>query len=449
MFFEIDKQTSDDLELFDNRTGKSIFAVYGRTATKGGQELMNKLFRGPASDLDFLQCRKAEINFFFNNNHCLKLSARTIDFIEHYLKVKRSPLHNNIIDATYDGIMNVISPDGDYWIIKSGILYTVQLLSDLKKFIEETEELEIPSNLLSDFELIRKFLSINAIRKIIIDPPQNIKDFNYKEINSLDYLFRRSHNNQLREVIGIVYKIDILQTLSRIMKKEGYVLPEYSTGEANVFEVADAFHPLLSSPVVNSFSFSNGSNLCFLTGPNMSGKSTFLKTMGIIIYLSHLGFPVPAKKVKISIFQGLFTTINLSDNLDFGYSHFYSEVKRVKEIASKISAERKLIVIFDELFRGTNVKDAYEASLMIISALANIKNNLFFISTHILEVAENLNKKERILFKCFESDLVDHTPMYDFKIKEGISQERMGMIIVNNEKIIEILNGVVESQQNY
>ena len=342
--------------------------------------------------------------------------------------------------------MNAIAPDGDYWIISNGIYYIIQLLSDFVKFLEEIKEIPIPLSLDDDFDQVRKFVSIKTIRKILNDPPYQVRNLNYSQINSLDHFFRNSQNNQLREVIQIIYKIDILQTLSRVMKKEGYTLPEYASGPETILEITDCFHPLLSSPVVNSFSFTRDSALCFLTGPNMSGKSTFLKTMGIIIYLSHLGFPVPALKLKISPFHGLFTTINLADNLNFGYSHFYSEVRRVKEIATKINSERKLVVIFDELFRGTNVKDAFDASLVIISALSKIKNNLFFISTHILEIAENLDPGARILFKCFESNLIGQTPVYDFLLKDGISQERIGMVIIKNEKIVEILDEIVKKQ---
>jgi len=83
---------------------------------------------------------------------------------------------------------------------------------------------------------------------------------------------------------------------------------------------------------------------------------------------------------------------------------------------------------------------------MIISALSRIRNNLFFISTHILEVAENLENKNSILFRCFESDLVNQQPIYDFKLKEGISKERIGMLIIKREQIIEILNQIAEKQ---
>ena len=232
------------------------------------------------------------------------------------------------------------------------------------------------------------------------------------------------------------------------MKCDGFTLPDYRSGSQPLFEVVSAFHPLLSTPIPNSFMFKPDSNLCFLTGPNMSGKSTFLKTIGLNIYLAHLGFPVPAKKLKISVFDGLFTTINLTDNLNLGYSHFYSEVKRVKDIVLKINSQKNLIVIFDELFRGTNVKDAYDASLIIISTLAKIRDNLFFISTHLLEVAENLDKNDSIMFSCFESELINQKPLYDFKIKEGISKERIGMLIIKNENIIEILEEIVRKQKS-
>jgi len=278
------------------------------------------------------------------------------------------------------------------------------------------------------------------------DPPKDIKDLTFAEINNLDQFIRVTKKKDFRELLNIVYKIDVLQTLGRIMKSNGFTLPEYSTKLQPVFEVVDAYYPILSTPVSNSFNFTNESSLCFITGPNMAGKSTFLKTMGLMIYLAHIGFPVPAKKIKTSVFDGLFTTINLADNLNLGYSHFYSEVQRVKEIVVKVNTARKLFVIFDELFRGTNVKDAYDASLMIITALAKIRNNFFFISTHILEVAESLENTDSIQFKCFESELVDQMPVYDFKLKNGVSKERIGLTIIKRENIMEILEQIVEKQ---
>ncbi len=448
MQFDIDKQTIRDLNLFEERTKeRSIFSVYNRTATKGGLEMMLKLFRTPVSDIVSLQSRKEEIEFFFLHNCVLKLKSRHLDYIEHYLINDRVPLRNNIIDAAYNGFLNKLSADGDYWIISNGILYSIRLLFDLKLFVNESFLLKLPETLRADFDQIKTFIGTNILKNSFDKFPEDIKDLTFAQINNLDHFIRVTKKIEFRELLNIVYKIDVLQTLSLIMKTDGFTLPEYVRDSQPIFEVVDAFYPILANPVPNSFSFTQNSSLCFITGPNMAGKSTFLKTMGLMIYLAHLGFPLPAKKMKTTVFDGLFTTINLTDNLNLGYSHFYSEVHRVKEIVEKINTERNLFVIFDELFRGTNVKDAYDASLMIISSLAKIRHNIFFISTHLLEVAENLETKDSIMFKCFESELVDQSPVYDFKLKEGVSKERIGMTIIKREGILGILEQIIEKQK--
>jgi len=444
MIFDIDKQTIRDLELFpERRNDKSILSVYNRTATIGGKELLYEVFSTPVTNLDFLQNRQNEINFFVTNDSFIKLNSGQLDYIEWYLRNQRVPLKDNIIDATVDSIRNKLKPDSDYYIISEGILHILRLLNKLDLFLEEARSFSVPSTLDHDLEIIKNFTASKSLKKVI----SQSDDLSFTQINKLDYFFRVSNKNPFREVLDTVYKIDILQTLCQLVKNDGFTLPEYSSEAKPLFEVIDAIHPLLSAPVPNSFKFNHDSNLCFITGPNMSGKSTFLKTMGVMIYLAHLGFPVPAKKLTTSLFDGLFTTINLTDNLNLGYSHFYSEVKRVKDLVIKMNSERNLFIIFDELFRGTNVKDAYDASLMIISALAKIRDNFFFISTHILEVAEILVDTDSIIFRCFESDLIDRQPVYDFKLKEGVSKERIGLLIIKNESIIEILDDIVRKQK--
>jgi DNA mismatch repair ATPase MutS len=449
MIFDIDKQTIRDLEIFaDKKNAKSIYNFYKRTETNGGQESLHEMISVPVSDLEFLQARKDSISFFINHDCHLKLHSRQIDYVEFYLRNRRFPLRDNILDATFNGISNKLSPDSDYYIISEGVFHIIQFLDDILKFIKEVESLQIPSFLDKDLEIIKKLITSKVITGILKDAPEKKGDLSYSQINKLDRFFRVSNKDPFRELLTIVYKIDVLQTLAEIVKKDGFTLPEYVTDSNPVFEVTEGFHPFLASPVSNSFTFKNNSSLCFVTGPNMSGKSTFLKTIGLMIYLSHIGFPVPAKQLKTSIFDGLFTTINLTDNLNLGYSHFYSEVKRVKDIVIKINSKKNLLIIFDELFRGTNVKDAYDASLMIISALAKIRDNLFFISTHILEVAETIDNKDSIMFRCFESELVDQQPIYDYKIKDGISSERIGLLIIKNENIPEILDEIVRKQNH-
>jgi len=448
MIFDTDNQTIRDLELFtDKKNGNSIFSIFNRAATVGGQDALYEMLNNPVADLDFLQTRKEEINFFFLYDCHLKLFKRQLDYIEYYLRIRRSPLRNNIIDATVNALSNKIKLSSDYYTIAEGIFHIVQLLIDLNTFIQKTKTLIMPVSLEQEIEKIKKITSSKKPNGLLNNPPKRARDLSSRQINNLDQFFRVTEKNTFRELLTTVYKIDALQTLSQIMKNEGFSLAEYYTETQTVFDVVDGFHPFLASPVKNSFSFNQESNLCFVTGPNMSGKSTFLKTVGLMIYLSHVGFPVPAKSLKTSILNGLFTTINLTDDMNLGYSHFYSEVKRVKDLALKIKPGSRFLIIFDELFRGTNVKDAYDASLMIISALAKIRNNIFFISTHILEIAETIENKDTIMFRCFESELINQQPTYDFKLKKGISEERIGLLIIKNEHILQILDEIVRKQE--
>src|SRR4029077_21052459 len=108
------------------------------------------------------------------------------------------------------------------------------------------------------------------------------------------------------------------------------------------------------------------SNVLFLTGANMAGKATVMKSLGIVLFLARMGFPVAASSMEFSVLDGIYTTINLPDNLGMGASHFYAEVLRVKKVAQELSTGKKLCVLFNELFRATNVKDAIEATIAIV-----------------------------------------------------------------------------------
>jgi DNA mismatch repair ATPase MutS len=173
----------------------------------------------------------------------------------------------------------------------------------------------------------------------------------------------------------------------------------------------------------------------------MAGKSTFMKTFGIAVFLAHVGFPVPAEAMRFSVRDGLFTTINLPDNLNRGYSHFYAEVRRLKRCAQSVNTWPNLVIIFDELFRGTNVKDAYDATVAVTEAFSKIKSSIFMISTHIIEAGEDLKKLcDNIEYIYLPTIMEGAVPRYTYKLEKGITADRHGMIIIRNEGILDILN---------
>ena len=348
-----------------------------------------------------------------------------------------APLKGNFFDASVQIISYKINPSNDYYIISTGIVNLLHLFKHLKDKLKKSA---LPLGLAAENEIIREVIEHDDFR-IYTDEKYKL---NFTGISKLDKLFRKKHYRLINNLVEVISKLDAYISIAKTANENKLAFPEYVESKFPRLEIEKLYHPILSNAVPYDISIEENKNLCFLTGPNMAGKSTFLKTIGLSIYLSHIGFPVPAKALKTSIYNGIITTINLSDSLNKGYSHFYSEVRRVKETAVKLKANERLFIIFDELFRGTNVKDAFDASLLIIEAFSKIRQSTFFVSTHITEIAEEIKKHSNIDFKYFDSKLVDNKPVYNYKICNGVTHERLGMFIVKNEGIVEILDSISE-----
>ena len=118
---------------------------------------------------------------------------------------------------------------------------------------------------------------------------------------------------------------------------------------------------------------------------------------------------------------------------------------RVKKVAEEVSKSKRLVVIFDELFKGTNVKDAYDATLAVTAALAKRRLCSFLVSTHIIEVGEELEKRcDNVTFAYLPTVMRGNVPTYTYRLESGITGDKHGMIIINNERIVEIIRGQVD-----
>lgn len=441
MSFIIDKQTINDLELFDKTKGaKSIISLYNFTKSIGGKELMQKFFSNPLTDIDLIENRIELIKYFQRPQIAFEIEKESLDIIEYYLRdqIKLSPFP--VLKSYSGAIINFFKPSNEYYILQRGVKYLINTINQLHTYASQTEENENNPDIVT---LFRKSI-IEAIENSSLENVlqlKNKKKLFAHEYSKLNTLFRRDEINNVRKLLGIVYEIDVYSSIAVASQQYGFTLPAFSK-EPDYLSAKAIFHPFVDNPVTNDFKFDSGKRVCFITGPNMAGKSTFLKALSISIYLSHLGFPVPAKEFKTSIFNGLLTTINLSDNLGNGYSHYYNEVLRVKYIAEQINKVGNLFVVFDELFRGTNIKDANEASLSVITEFSMLKNSVFALSTHIIEVANMLKESHSIFFKYFEANLVDETPHYNYTIRDGVTNERIGMYILRKEKVLETIKNV-------
>jgi len=443
--FEIDNQTINDLNIFPKIKGEhSIFKIFNNTKTSGGQTALIKMMKNPSDDFELLTSRIEAIEFIQNNNIRFQFSEKMLDFIEHYLNQNVPPLRKGWFYALSDWITYSFQQSNDYYVIEKGIKFLKQFIFQLKEYLGSLKNANAPKYLRDIIYEIETIINTDFFNQFL-SKTEKLKGLLF--LNDFDNVIRTSQKDNVQLLINRIFEMDVLITVAGAGITNNFCLPTYQKDSSSFMKLENTFHPFVTEPVANSICLDQSFNMCFLTGANMAGKSTFLKSAGLCCYLAHIGFPVPASKMETSVFSGLITTINLADDVSKGYSHFYNEVKRVKNTALKIQEKRKILVIFDELFRGTNVKDAYDASLMIISAFAKIHQCAFFISTHIVEIADELKDRETIIFKYFESDVVNETPIYSYKLMNGISAERHGLRIVKNEKIVEILDQIIEENK--
>ena len=171
----------------------------------------------------------------------------------------------------------------------------------------------------------------------------------------------------------------------------------------------------------------------------MAGKSTFITSVGAAVFLAHIGMGVPAQQMQLSLFDGMLSNINVVDNLIKGESYFYNEVQRIKATINKVTDKRKWLILIDELFKGTNVEDAMKCSSAVIEGLLKIKNSLFILSTHLYEIGEDLKKYPNISFNYFETAVIDNQLHFSYQLKEGISNDRLGDVILKKEGVVDML----------
>jgi DNA mismatch repair protein MutS len=433
--FEADKQTWKDLDLFDQGRRGLIYGLFNKTRTTGGGDALERMLKEAGGDRSVLETRRDIIKFFRDRNIELPIGRHLAD-IEHYLNCAFELFPANLAEAFVYQVRNQVKESPRYYIVTGGVKRTVSLLRQVFEVTATWRTGDCPGQLAATLHGLPELITDRRVRTLLLERSGPLR---WRDMARCDHYFRETGKGAIRKLLDLVYEWDAYQSVAATAQQHDLCFPEYSDDPQPLIQAEGLFHPLVPNAVANDYVIGSEANLCFISGPNMAGKSTFLKSFGLAVYLSHLGFPVPAKSFRTMLFHGLITTVNLADSISQGYSHFYAEVRRVKEVASKICEKRRIVVIFDELFRGTNVRDASDASLRIIEAFAGIEGCLFLVSTHIVEIAPELQGNPNIFFSCFAATMEGGVPWYSYKLKEGVSNERAGMVILRNEGILDLL----------
>ncbi len=244
----------------------------------------------------------------------------------------------------------------------------------------------------------------------------------------LYYAWRLEHlkselQHALREWLQTWYQLEALSSLANFAYlNPGTVYPEIQPGTGSPhFSASQIGHPLIHSDerVCNDFSMDNAGDVVLITGSNMSGKSTFLRTLGVNLVLAYAGAPVVAESLQITPFR-LFTCIQISDSLSDGISYFYAEVRRLRRLLDAYYNEEKypLFFLIDEIFRGTNNRERLAGSRSVIKALTR-GDGLGIIATHDLELTHLEEDISHIRNYHFREHISEGKLEFDYTLRKG------------------------------
>ena len=237
---------------------------------------------------------------------------------------------------------------------------------------------------------------------------------------------------------AITGEFDALSSLANFAcNNPDYILPEQSLDEY-LLEASDLGHPLIpiEECVTNSITISGWNQFCIITGANMSGKSTFLRTVGTNYILAMIGAPVFASKFIFFPIQ-LHSSIRTSDSLSRKESFFYAELKRLKGIISELESGQRTFILLDEILKGTNSKDKQAGSIALLEQLIKYQS-VGLIATHDLILGDLIRSyPENISNLCFEIQIVNDQMSIDYKLQKGVCQnlnatflmKKMGILI--------------------
>lgn len=219
--------------------------------------------------------------------------------------------------------------------------------------------------------------------------------------------------------LDAIYEIEALNALAHF----AYLNPSYHrpsfTPDARL-EVNGLGHPLIPNRVSNDFRLSQG-RIVILTGSNMSGKSSFLRTIGVNLSLAYAGSVVCADRLEVGLFR-VYTCIKVSDSVVDGISYFYAEVRRLKGLLQALNAAHPLPLLFliDEIFKGTNNRERLIGSRAYTRALLDGKG-CGLISTHDIELATLADTFPQISNAHFREDVRDGRMVFGYQLCDGVS----------------------------
>lgn len=226
-------------------------------------------------------------------------------------------------------------------------------------------------------------------------------------------------------ISGGIYRHNFPETCYATIIKNGSV------------EVLGMGHPFVhgSKRVLNDVQIGHEQNFMIITGPNMAGKSTYLRSLGLVFICANAGFPVMARSCKIPQLK-LYSSMRTSDDLTVESSYFHAELSRLRFIVDAIEKGEKVFIILDEILKGTNSKDKEIGSTRFLQKLQRL-NVKGVIATHDLSLCELSVHNNAFMNMYFDSTIMDEELSFDYRIREGICKNMNASFLLKKMNLVD------------
>lgn len=243
-----------------------------------------------------------------------------------------------------------------------------------------------------------------------------------RHIRNLQH-WQNRHQDVLEKWIAVIARFDALNSLANM----AYNRPEFNypkpAADGPALNLTQAGHPLLdpAERIDNDFSLETLGFFTILTGANMAGKSTFLRTVGVSLVMAQCGVPICAQQMQFQPLQ-MFSSMRTTDSLQKHESYFFTELKRLKMIVDRLKNGERLFIILDEILKGTNSRDKEQGSKAFVRQLLTL-DATGIIATHDLSLCTLEDEfPKRIRNQCFEVEMAGNDIEFDYKIRRGVCQ---------------------------
>lgn len=293
------------------------------------------------------------------------------------------------------------------------------------KNAKASQHLKQLSELFSRMDTINNFVTATLFNGTFL--------FNLHVLRAL-LKWKEDYASEMNHWISIIGEIEALNSLANLAyNNEDFVFPEINS-EYKI-EFKNLSHPLLNpaTRVGNDTQFFPQS-FVILTGSNMSGKSTFLRSLGINMVLGGIGSVVCSSEAKIHPLPVL-VSMRLSDSLSDSESYFFAEIKRLKQIMDALE-NQPAFVLLDEILRGTNSDDKRNGTIEVVKKIIS-KKAIGAIATHDIEVCLTTNEYPEILTnQCFEVEIQNNDLHFDYKLRNGICKNKSATFLMQKMNVI-------------